>query len=346
MSSSDSPAGFTAFRLHADATGAAVQGRFETLTVDDLSEGNVLIRVAYGSVNYKDALAAAGQGRIVRQYPRIGGIDLTGIVEASGDPAFAPGDAVIVHGFGIGVDHDGGHAQYARVPAEWVMPLPQGIDLRDAAILGAAGYTAGLALYWMEHNGLTPDMGPVVVTGASGGVGSVAIDMLAQRGYTVCAMSGKPDAEAYLRRLGAHEVIAPPAPDAQGRPLTSARWAGVIDAVGGDLLASLLAAVRPDGVVAAFGNAGGAALNTTVLPFILRGVRLLGINANSPMALRRDVWQRIAGQYRPQRLQDIGRVVGLGELPGVMTAMLQRDTRGRCVVDVTDLSHVSSLARP
>jgi len=274
----------------------------------------------------------------VRQYPRVGGIDLTGTVVTSDDPALAPGDEVIVHGFGIGVDHDGGHAQYARVPAAWVLRLPAGLGLREAAVLGAAGYTAGLALYWMEHNGLTPSMGPVAVTGATGGVGSVAIDMLAQRGYTVCAISGKPEAEDYLRALGADEVMAPPAPDAKGRHLSSARWAGVVDAIGGDLLSSLLAAVKPDGVVAAFGNAGGAALHTTVLPFILRGVRLLGINANSPMPMRREVWRRIASDYRPVRLAAIANVVPLQALPDVMTAMLRRQTRGRTVVDMTNSS--------
>lgn len=337
---------FTGYRLHAGEAGGAPVGRFESLGLADLSPGNVVIRVAYGSVNYKDALAAAGEGRIVRQYPRVGGIDLTGTVVASGDAAFAPGDEVIVHGFGIGVDHDGGHAQYARVPAEWVLRLPAGLNLRDAAVLGAAGYTAGLALYWMEHNGLTPERGPVAVTGASGGVGSVAIDMLSQRGYQVCAISGKPEAEPYLRALGAHEVMPPPATDPQGRSLASATWAGVVDAIGGDVLARLLAAVKPDGVVAAFGNAGGAALHTTVLPFILRGVRLLGINANSPMPLRREMWDRIAQAYRPARLDSIAQVVPLGDLPAVMAAMLRRQTRGRTVVDMTDSSSLPPDTHP
>ncbi|MCD0506208.1 alcohol dehydrogenase catalytic domain-containing protein, partial [Bordetella petrii] len=198
---------FQAFRLHAPQAGDRPEGRFETLDIGDLSPGNVVIRVAYAGLNYKDALAAAGKGRIIRNYPRIGGIDLAGTVAASDDPAVPVGQEVVVHGFGIGVDCDGGYAQYARVPAEWVMPLPQGLGLRDACVLGAAGYTAGLALHWMEHNGLAPQQGPVLVTGATGGVGSIAVDMFSRCGYEVCAMSGKPDAQDYLRQLGAQLVV-------------------------------------------------------------------------------------------------------------------------------------------
>nr|MBF0683276.1 YhdH/YhfP family quinone oxidoreductase [Pseudomonas sp.] len=324
---------FRAFRLHGNDGDAAPQGRLDDLSIDELSPGDVVIRVAYSSINYKDALAAAGRGRIVRHYPRIGGIDLTGVVESSTYDGVKPGDEVVVHGFGIGVDSDGGHSQYARVSGEWVMPLPPGLSLLDAAICGAAGYTAGLALHWMEHNGLSPAMGDVAVTGASGGVGSIAVDMLSRRGYRVCAMSGKSDAAAFLTGLGAAEVTAPPA--LQGKPMESARWAGVVDAVGGELLARMLAAVRPEGVVTSFGNAGGAELNTTVLPFILRGVKLLGINANSPMSLRREVWQKIATVYRPEHLHDIAQIITLDELPGAMNAMLNRATRGRTIVQMS-----------
>jgi len=323
---------FRAFRLHSSGEEAVPQGLIEELSVDDLSQGDVVIRVAYSSINYKDALAAAGRGRIVRRYPRIGGIDLSGTVVSSSYEGVKPGDEVVVHGFGIGVDSDGGHSQYARVSGDWVMPLPPGLSLLDAAICGAAGYTAGLALHWMEHNGLSPERGEVAVTGASGGVGSLAVDMLSGRGYRVCAISGKADAVDYLKTLGAAEVVAPPS--LQGKPMESARWAGVVDAVGGALLARMLAAVRPEGVVTAFGNAGGAELDTTVLPFILRGVKLLGINANSPMALRREVWQKIATIYRPTRLRDIAHLITLDELPDAMTAMLDRATRGRFIVQM------------
>ncbi|SEJ71095.1 acryloyl-CoA reductase [Achromobacter sp. NFACC18-2] len=323
---------FQAYRLHAGAPGEPPQGRYDTLTVDQLSAGDTLIKVAYAGLNYKDALAQAGRGGIIREYPRIGGIDLSGTVVHSADPALAPGQEVVVHGFGIGVECDGGYAEYARVRHDWVLPLPAGIGLRDAAVLGAAGYTAALSLHWMEHCGLTPDHGEVLVTGATGGVAGVAIDILSQRGYRVCAMSGKPDAADYLRSLGAQEVIAPPDPSAPIKPLMSARWAGVIDSVGGPLLAHALASLKPDGVAAAFGNAGGADLPTSVIPFILRGVKLLGINANSPMPLRRQVWNKLAAEYRPAHLDLIARVIAPRELPQALTALLERGSTGRSVV--------------
>ncbi len=323
---------FQAYRLHASAPGEPPQGRYDTLTVDQLSAGDTLIKVAYAGLNYKDALAQAGRGGIIREYPRIGGIDLSGTVVHSADPALAPGQEVVVHGFGIGVECDGGYAEYARVRHDWVLPLPAGIGLRDAAVLGAAGYTAALSLHWMEHCGLTPEHGEVLVTGATGGVAGVAIDILSQRGYRVCAMSGKPDAADYLRSLGAQEVIAPPDPSAPIKPLMSARWAGVIDSVGGPLLAHALASLKPDGVAAAFGNAGGADLPTSVIPFILRGVKLLGINANSPMPLRRQVWNKLAAEYRPAHLDLIARVIAPRELPQALTALLERGSTGRGVV--------------
>lgn len=323
---------FQAYRLHAGPDGASPQGRFDTLSEGELSPGDTLIKVAYAGLNYKDALAQAGRGNIVRDYPRIGGIDLSGTVVHSADPALVPGQQVVVHGFGIGVDCDGGYAEYARVPHDWVLPLPDGITLRDAAVLGAAGFTAALSLHWMEHCGLTPEQGDVLVTGATGGVAGIAIDILSQRGYRVCAMSGKVLAADYLRSLGAADVIAPPDLSAPIKPLMSARWAGVIDSVGGPLLAHALAGLRPDGVAAAFGNAGGADLPTSVIPFILRGVKLLGINANSPMPLRRALWQRLATDYRPTRLDLASREIALADLPRALTAMLERGSTGRTVV--------------
>ncbi|OWT80261.1 MULTISPECIES: acryloyl-CoA reductase [unclassified Achromobacter] len=322
---------FLAYRLHAGASDKAPpEGRFDTLRTDMLSPGDTLIEVAYAGLNYKDALAQAGRGNIVRAYPRIGGIDLSGTVVESADPALTPGMPVVVHGFGIGVDADGGYAQYARVPHDWVLPLPSPLTLLDAAVLGAAGYTAALSLHWMEHCGL--NRGDILVTGATGGVASIAIDMLSKRGFRVWAMSGKPQAEAYLRALGAAEVIPPLDLSAPARPLMSARWDGVVDSVGGHLLAHVIACLRPDGVAAAFGNAGGAELPTTVIPFILRGVKLLGINANSPMPLRRQIWQKLADEYRPTRLAAATRVIEPGELPQALAAMLARDSIGRCVV--------------
>ncbi|SAI66917.1 zinc-binding dehydrogenase [Bordetella ansorpii] len=323
---------FKAYRLHAGAEGAPPVGRFDTLSEDQLSPGDTLIKVAYAGLNYKDALAQAGQGRIVREYPRIGGIDLSGTIVHCADPSLAPGQEVVVHGFGIGVDADGGYAEYARVRHEWVLPLPAGISLRDAAVLGAAGYTAALSLHWMEHCGLRPDQGEVLVTGATGGVAGIAIDILGQRGYSVCAMTGKGDAEPYLRALGAAQVIPPPDLSAGVKPLASARWSGVIDSVGGALLAHALAGLKPDGVAASFGNAGGSDLPGSVIPFILRGVKLLGINANSPMPLRREVWPRLAADYRPARLDRIARVIDPPELPQALAAMLGRASTGRTVV--------------
>ena len=326
------PERFRAFRLHQDEAGAPVAGRFVDLAVDDLSPGEVLIRVAYTSINYKDALAAAGLNQIVRQYPRIGGIDLTGRVAQSSDPRFAPGDPVVVHGFGIGVDHDGGHAEFARVRADWVMPLPAGLSLQDAATLGAAGYTAALCVHWMEHNGMAPGGLPVAVTGATGGVASVAIDILAGRGYEVVAISGKGDADGYLKALGASQVLAPSVSAPSGRPLDKGQWAGAVDSVGGDMLAWLLRSAAPDAVITSFGNAGGAALNTTVLPLILRGVRLIGINANSPMPLRQTVWARLGSDYKPRHLDRIAQMLPFDQLPAAMARMRDRATRGRMVV--------------
>ena len=322
---------FTAYRLFA-GDGGTPQGRFVELGIDELSPGEVVIRVACTSINYKDALAAVGTNRIIRDFPRIGGIDLTGHVVASTDARFREGDAVVVHGFGIGVELDGGHAQYARVAADSVMPLPAGLGLLEASILGAAGYTAGLCLHWMEHNGLRPDAGKVLVTGATGGVGSVAIDMLAQRGYTVSAMTGKDDAADYLKSLGATDIVPAGAAQAGGKPLEKALWSGAIDAVGGDVLGWLLRTMQLDGVVTSFGNAGGAEFDATVLPFILRGVKLIGINANSPMALRREVWSKIATAYRPKHLERIANIIDFEQLPQAMAQMRARASRGRTVI--------------
>ena len=334
---------FQAYRLHVPIAPATLpDARFVSLRDDELSPGDVLIRIAYSSINFKDALAWAGRNSIVRQYPRIGGIDYTGTVEVSADPRLAPGTPVVVHGFGVGVDQDGGHAQYARIAADMVLPLPAGLSLLDAATLGAAGYTAALSLDAMEHNGLIPEAGPVAVTGATGGVASVAIDLFAARGYRVAAITGKADQADYLRGLGASEVLprdtfAPSAGPSAGpakKPLDKGVWAGGVDSVGGETLAGMIRAMQMNGVVTAFGNAAGADLPTTVLPFILRGVRLIGINANSPMPLRTRIWQRLATDLKPRHLEQIRQMITLQQLPAALAQVLAGGARGRFVIDM------------
>jgi putative YhdH/YhfP family quinone oxidoreductase len=327
---------FQAFRLFEGDIGGAPTGRFVTMTEDELSVGNVLIKVAYSSINYKDALAAAGINKIIRNFPRIGGIDLVGHVAKSEDARFRVGDAVIVHGFGIGVERDGGHAEYARVDADSVLRLPNGLSLFDAAATGAAGFTAALSLHCMEHNGLAPENGKVLVSGATGGVASVVIDIMAGRGYSVTAMSGKPDADAYLRSLGATEVIAVEEAKPSKKPIESARWAGAVDSVGGEVLGWILRTMAPEGVVTSFGNAGGSEFGCSVLPFILRGVKLLGINANSPMPLREVVWAKIADAYRPRHLDAIADVIAFDQLPEAMERMRGRRSRGRTVIRMAE----------
>lgn len=326
------PTRFRAFRLHQGPADAAPEGRFVTLGVDDLSPGEVVVRVAFTSINYKDALAAAGLNQIVREYPRIGGIDFSGRVVDSSDARFRPGDPVMVHGFGVGVDHDGGHAEFARVRADWVLPLPEGLSLQEAATIGVAGFTAALCVHWMEHNGLAPGGLPVAVSGATGGVGSVAIDILSGRGYEVVAISGKGDEGGYLHSLGASRVLTPAVSEPSGRALDKGQWAGAVDAVGGEMLAWLLRSAAPDAVITSFGNAGGVELHTTVLPLILRGIRLIGINANSPMPLRQAVWSRLASDFKPRHLDRIGSVVQFDRLPDAMARMRERTTRGRIVL--------------
>jgi acrylyl-CoA reductase (NADPH) len=324
---------FIAYRLfESDRRADIPDGSFVLLTENDLSPGEVLIKVAYSSINYKDALAAAGINKIIRSFPRIGGIDLSGHVMTSSDSRFKAGDAVVVHGFGIGVECDGGHSQVARVAADSVMLLPPGIDVFEAAVIGAAGYTAALSLHWMEHNGLTPGTGPVLVSGATGGVAGVAIDILAGRGYEVTAMTGKETAEQYLRELGARHVMVEREVVKNSKLIESARWTGAVDSLGGDALAWILKTCMPDAVVASFGNAAGSSYEASVLPFILRGVRLLGINANSSMELRRVVWGKLAQEYRPRHLASIAHMIEFDQLPDFMARMRARTTRGRTLI--------------
>lgn len=307
----------------------------QSLPLDRLPEGDVLVRVAYSDLNYKDSLALTGQAKIIRSFPMVPGIDFAGTVEESNSPAFHRGDEVILTGWGVGENHWGGFAQMARVRSDWLVPLPNGLSLLHAMGLGTAGFTAMLAIMALEGAGLTPGGREVAVTGASGGVGSVAVATLGKLGYGVVAASGKPDAHDYLVALGARSIISREELQPAGGPLASERWTGVVDTVGGDTLAGALRAVARGGAVAACGNAGGIALNTTVLPFILRGVSLLGIDSvMCPQGRRRRAWQRLATEMPREALERMIRVIPLNEAPAVARDMLQGQTRGRIVVDV------------
>ena len=326
---------FKAFRIH--ETAGKIAAQFEQISLEQLTPGEVIVRVQYSGINYKDALAATGAGRILRRYPLVGGIDLAGVVHGSTDPRYKVGDAVLVTGSGLSENLDGGYAQFARVPAEAVIPMPAGLDAFRAMALGTAGFTAALAINRMERNGQAPDRGPVVVTGATGGVGSIAIDMLARRGYEVIAVSGKKEASDYLLALGAKTVVPRSEFQLGSRPLEPARYAGAIDSVGGDMLAGLTRQMDFWGNIASVGLAGGAKLETTVMPFILRGVNLLGINSSATRrAERLEVWQRIASDLTPRHLDLIARrTIAFDELPGAFQAYLDGSVTGRTVVKIS-----------
>lgn len=319
-----------------DETDGRTGGRFVSMDEAQLDAGEVTIRVAYSSVNYKDALAATGAGRIIRRYPCVGGIDLAGVVESSSDARFAPGDRVLATSYDIGVAHHGGYAQRARIPAAWVIALPESLTLFDAMALGTAGFTAALGIVRMEENGLAPDKGPVIVSGATGGVGSLAVDMLAGRGYAVTALTGKAGQEGYLAHLGAAEVMPRASLDtARLRPLDKARWAGAVDNLGGDVLAWMASTMKPGGTIASIGMAADAALKTTVMPFILRGVSLLGIDsAYAGEPRRTHVWQRLADDLRPPHLHEMTRRVEFADLPQVFADLLAGRGHGRVVVEI------------
>jgi acrylyl-CoA reductase (NADPH) len=333
---------FTAFRIH--RTDGKIAARFDQVTLDDLTPGDVVVRVSYSDINYKDALAATGTSPILRKYPLTGGIDLAGEVVSSADPRYRPGQKVLVTGCGLSETQDGGYAEYARLQGDWVIPLPDGMTEHDAMRLGTAGFTAALAIHRMEQNGQTPAKGPVVVTGASGGVGSLAVNMLAGRGYEVAAVSGKPEADDYLRELGATTILRRQDLDLGSRPLEAVRWAGAIDNVGGELLAWLTRTVDFWGNVASIGLAGSHELRTTVMPFILRGVNLLGINSSAtPRDVRLEVWDRIASDLRPTRLGRIAdRLVSFEELPAQFADYMTGRVTGRTVVKVSPQAGPSS----
>ena len=325
------PSTFPAFRIHNDAAG--YRSGIEPVSLDDLSPGEVVIRAMHSSVNFKDALAGTGKGRILRSFPLVGGIDVAGHVVASTDPAFREGDAVLVTGSGLSEVRDGGYSQYVRLESRWVIALPQGLSLRESMVLGTAGFTAALALLRMLDNRQTPALGPLAVTGATGGVGSLAVDIFSRAGFEVHAISGKPEHADYLRGIGAREVL-PREALATTRPMESARFGGGLDNVGGPMLTSLLAQTEPYGNVASAGLAASAELDATVMPFIIRGVSLLGVaSAGTARDIRESVWQHLASDWKPHHLDRIcTREIQLHELPDVFGTMMAGGSVGRTLV--------------
>jgi alcohol dehydrogenase len=326
---------FKAFVIDQDDNRKVVS-RMGMLGAEQLDAGEVTIRVHYSSINYKDALAATGAGKIIRRFPCVGGIDLCGEVVDSADARFAPGDKVIATSFDIGVAHHGGYAEYARVPAGWVVPLPAGLDLFEAMALGTAGFTAALGIVRMEDNGLAPANGAVIVTGATGGVGALAIDMLAQLGYHVAALTGKASETDYLKMLGAAEILLRADIDFDKvRPLEAARWAGAVDNVGGQILHWVLATMKQAGTVASIGNAASFNIDTTVFPFILRGVSLLGVDSGyMGFPTRQRVWDRLATDLKPRHLAAITRTIAFDELPAAFDDFIHGRVKGRTVVRI------------
>ena len=325
---------FRAYRVHESE--GAVEARLDEIGLGELSEGDVTIRAAWSGINYKDALAVTGKGRIMRRFPMVAGVDVSGTVESSSDDRFAPGDRVLVAGANMGEAYDGGYAERVRVPAAAVVPVPEGLSLREAMALGTAGFTAALAIERMELNGQRPGNGPVLVNGATGGVGSFAVDMLAGRGYEVVAFTGKAQAAQWLTSLGASRVVLRDEVEMGTRPLERAEWAGAVDNVGGDHLAWLTRTVMPAGNIASIGLAGGAKLATTVMPFILRGVNLLGINSVtiSP-ELREHAWGRCGADLKPRHIDSIvTREIGLAELHGVFEDYMAGSVTGRTVIRI------------
>lgn len=318
---------FEAYRIEQD--GKVGHGGIVRVSLDAMDEGDLLVRVQYAGVNYKDALAGTGRGQIVRRFPCIGGIEAVGVVEKSDTAEVPPGTNVILHGYGLGVERDGGLSPWVRVPGALATPLPDGLTALEAAAIGVAGHTVALAIDLMELNGLAPGNGPVAVTGATGGTGSLAVSMLAGLGHEVTAVSSKPD-DGFLRRLGASEVM--PVPDGKRKPLESARFAGAVDTTGGAPLEWLIPSMRQNGVIGAFGNAAGLELNTSVLPFILRGVRLIGINADTRPPLRPRLWDRLATDLKPRFINDLINLADIKQLPEIMEEMIAGRTRGRTLI--------------
>lgn len=328
---------FRAYRLtEADKR---IRAEFVECTLDDLDPGDVVVRVAYSSVNYKDALAATGKGRILRRPSCIGGIDFSGTVVSSIDPRFKKGDAVLtVSGEHVGVSNDGGYSAYARVRGDWLTKVPQGLSLWEAMAYGTAGYTAGIAVVRMEHNGLKPAGGPVIVNGATGGVGSIAIAMFAKLGYHVVALTGKEGESDWLKKLGAKEIKLRSELDlSKIKPLDKATWAGAVDNLGGPVLAWMASTMKDNGVIGAVGLAQSAELHTWVMPFILRGASLLGINSgDSSNAIRDMVWARMGADLKPPLLKEMARTIPFAQLPGVFDDFINAKINRRIVVDLSE----------
>jgi NADPH2:quinone reductase len=325
---------FRAFRI--DQKDDQIVAGFCDLRVDDLSPGEVLIKVSHSTINYKDALAATGTGRILRTFPLVGGIDLAGTVVSSDDERFDAGNEVLVNGCGLSETVDGGYAEYARVQADSVVPVPGGMTAAEAMQIGTAGYTAALAIHRIEQNNQLPEAGPIVVTGATGGVGSIAVDMLDARGYEVFALTGKADRSDYLKSIGAREILLRDEIDYGKRPMEKALYGGAIDNLGGDALAWLTRTVKYGGNIASIGLAASAGLETTVLPFILRAVCLLGINSvDTPRSLRLQVWKRIGGDLRPRHLDIIAtETIEFDDLPGAFQAFIDGEVTVRLLVKI------------
>lgn len=325
---------FKAFRIHVEDK--QTRAGFEQMSLDQLTDGEVVIRSAFSGINYKDALAATGKGRILRRSPLNGGIDVSGHVVSSSDAQFKEGDAVLVCGSNLSEDLDGGYSEIVRVPASAVVPLPDGLSLHEAMALGTAGLTAGMAVYRMLENHQSPDMGPILVTGATGGVGSLAIDILAAQGFEVVAFTGKSDQTEYLKMLGAARICSRHDVEMGTRPLEKSLWGGAVDNVGGDTLGWLTRTVHPLGNIASIGLAGGFKLETTVMPFILRGVNLLGINSVlPPMKWRQEVWSRLGSDFKPRHLARIAdRTIAFDELPQAFDAYIESAVTGRTVVRI------------
>lgn len=326
---------FKAFLID-KAEDGSITSALSVLDADQLDAGEVTIKVAYSSVNYKDGLAATGTGKIIRRFPCVGGIDLAGEVVHSTDSRFAAGDKVLATAFDIGVSHHGGYAEYARVPADWVVALPEGLSLFESMALGTAGFTAALGIVRMEANDLAPQNGPVAVSGATGGVGSLAIDMLANLGYEVVALTSKSTENEYLKNLGASEIKLTSTIDlTKIRAMESALWAGAIDNVGGPLLSWIIASMKRAGTVASIGNAASAELHSTVFPFILRGVSLVGVDSGYiAYPTRKRVWERLGADLKPRHLMEITRVVDLEALPECFEDFIKGRVKGRTVVRI------------
>ena len=324
---------FKAFMV--DKTDHDFSAEVKTIGLEDLPAGDVVIKVAYSSVNFKDGLASIPNGKIVRSYPFVPGIDLAGTVVHSDDSLYKEGDEVIATSYEIGVSHYGGFSEYARIPAKWIVPLPDGLNLRDAMVYGTAGFTAALSVHRLEENGLSPEKGKVLVTGATGGVGSVAVAMLAKRGYHVVASTGKESEHNYLREIGAAEIISREELAGEKiKPLDKQLWAAAVDPVGGKSLTAILSKLEYNGSAAVSGLTGGTDIPATVFPFILRGINLLGIDSvYCPMETRKLLWQRMASDLKPDGLlETIQNEITLDELPGTLTSILKGENRGRTIV--------------